>query len=79
MLLFCQCGSDRADAVAATLRALEVNVDRLHMSYLRPFFKQTLRALRTALNMDVQNARDTSGPEPPPRGDANGSRSQGRG
>jgi hypothetical protein len=49
-----------ADTVAATLRALEVNVDRLHMSHMRPFFKQTLRSLRTALNMDVQYARDTS-------------------
>jgi hypothetical protein len=68
-----------ADTVAATLRALEVNVDRLHMSHMRPFFKQTLRSLRTALNMDVQYARDTSAPEQPRRGNANGSRSQGRG
>lgn len=40
--------------IAATLLALEGNVDRLHMSHMRPFFKQTLRALRTALALDVQ-------------------------
>lgn len=39
--------------VASKLSALDTSVDRLHMSYMRPFFKQTLRALRTALNMDV--------------------------
>jgi hypothetical protein len=40
--------------VAATLRALETTVDRLHMSHMRPFFKQTLRDLRTQLGLDVQ-------------------------
>jgi hypothetical protein len=68
-----------AGTVAATLRALEVNVDRLHMSHMRPFFKQTLRSLRTALNMDVQYARDASSPEQPRWDTANGSFSQGRG
>jgi hypothetical protein len=68
-----------AGTVAAALRALEVNVDRLHMSHMRPFFKQTLRALRTALNMDVQYARDTSAPDQPRWPKANGALSQGRG
>ena len=40
-------------AVAAPLLALETSVERLHMSYLRPFFQQTLRTLRTALDLDV--------------------------
>jgi hypothetical protein len=42
--------------VASTLSALDASVDRLHMSHMRPLFKQTLRTLRTALNMDVQYA-----------------------
>jgi hypothetical protein len=46
-----------AGTVAATLSALDTSVDRLHMSHMRPFFKQTLRTLRTALNMDVDYTR----------------------
>src|SRR6266496_1942209 len=46
--------------VATTLLALEGNVDRLHMSYMRPFFKQTLRALRTALDLDAVYTSKTS-------------------
>ena len=46
-----------AGTVASTLSALDTSVDRLHMSHMRPFFKQTLRTLRTALNMDVEYAR----------------------
>jgi hypothetical protein len=42
--------------VASTLLALDTSVDRLHLSHMRPFFKQTLRRLRTALNMDVDYA-----------------------
>ena len=42
-----------AGTVASTLSALDISVDRLRMSHMRPFFKQTLRTLRTALNMDV--------------------------
>jgi hypothetical protein len=68
-----------AGTAAATLRALEANVGRLHMSHMRPLFKQTLRSLRTALNMDVQYARDTSAPEQPRRDNTNGTHSQGRG
>jgi phosphate uptake regulator len=49
-----------ADTVASTLLALDASVDRLHMSHMRPLFKQTLRTLRTALNMDVKYA-----PKPP--------------
>jgi hypothetical protein len=45
-----------AGTVASTLLALDTSVDRLHMSHMRPFFKQTLRTLRTALNMDVDYA-----------------------
>jgi hypothetical protein len=47
-------------AVAGPLFALEDSVERLHMSYLRPFFKQTLRTLRTALDLDVAPTRKTS-------------------
>jgi hypothetical protein len=43
-----------AGTVAAALRSLEATVDRLHMSHMRPFFKQTLRALRTESGLDVQ-------------------------
>ncbi len=46
-----------AGTVASKLSALDTSVDRLHMSHMRPFFKQTLRTLRTALNMDVDYAR----------------------
>jgi hypothetical protein len=46
--------------VAATLLALETNVDHLHMSHMRPFFKQMLRSLRTSLGMDVLYTRETS-------------------
>lgn len=49
-----------AGTVASSLSALETTVDRLHLSHMRPFFKQTLRTLRTALNMDVQHK-----PKPP--------------
>ena len=42
--------------VASRLSALDTSVDRLHMSHMRPFFKQTLRTLRTALNLDVDYA-----------------------
>jgi hypothetical protein len=42
--------------VASKLSALDTSVDRLHMSHMRPFFKQTLRTLRTALHMDVAYA-----------------------
>jgi hypothetical protein len=45
-----------AGTVASTLLALDTSVGRLHMSHMRPFFKQTLRTLRTALNMDVDYA-----------------------
>lgn len=45
-----------AGTVASTLLALDTSVNRLHMSHMRPFFKQTLRTLRTALNMDVDYA-----------------------
>lgn len=45
-----------AGTVASTLSALDASVDRLHMSHMRPLFKQTLRTLRTALNMDVKYA-----------------------
>jgi|SRR5215510_3815945 len=45
-----------AGTVASTLSALDASVDRLHMSHMRPLFKQTLRSLRTALNMDVKYA-----------------------
>jgi hypothetical protein len=43
-----------AGTVASTLASLETTVDRLHMHHMRPFFKQTLRTLRTALDLDVQ-------------------------
>ena len=46
-----------AGTVASSLSALDTSVDRLHMSHMRPFFKQTLRTLRTALHMDVDYAR----------------------
>ena len=46
--------------VASRLSALDTSVDRLHMSHMRPFFKQTLRTLRTALNLDVDYTRKTS-------------------
>ena len=49
-----------AGTVASTMSALDTSVDRLHMSHMRPFFKQTLRTLRTALNMDVDYTRKTS-------------------
>jgi hypothetical protein len=39
--------------VASKLSDLETSVDRLHMSHMRPLFKQTLRTLRTALRMDM--------------------------
>jgi hypothetical protein len=68
-----------AGTAAATLRALDATVGRLHMNHMRPFFTQTLRSLRTALNMDVQYARDTSAPEQPRRHNTNGSHSEGRG
>jgi hypothetical protein len=42
--------------VASKLSALDTSVDRLHMSHMRPLFKQTLRTLRTALRMDVAYA-----------------------
>jgi hypothetical protein len=42
--------------VASKLSALDTSVDRLHMSHMRPLFKQTLRTLRTALRMDVEYA-----------------------
>ena len=64
--------------VAATLLALEDHVDRLHMSHMRPFFKQTLRTLRTALYLDVQYTRRTSAFEHP-QGDNTNGFSQGRG
>ncbi len=67
-----------AGTVAATLLALEANVDRLHMSHMRPFFKQTLRTLRTELRMDVQYTRRTSAFEHPRQGSTNGSFGQGR-
>jgi len=47
-------------AVTGPLLALETSVERLHMSYLRPFFQQTLRTLRTALGLDVLQTRKTS-------------------
>ena len=47
-------------AVAATLLALEVNIDRLHMSHMRPLFRQTVRTLRTALDMDIPYTSKTS-------------------
>lgn len=43
--------------VASRLSALDTSVDRLHMSHMRPLFKQALRSLRTALKMDVEYAR----------------------
>ena len=46
-------------AVGAPLLALEISVERLHMSYLRPFFQQTLRTLRTALELDAPQPRKT--------------------
>jgi hypothetical protein len=49
-----------AGTVAATLLGLEDTVDRLHMSHMRPFFKQTLRTLRTELHMDGQYTRRAS-------------------
>ena len=49
-----------AGTVASRLSALDTSVDRLHMSHMRPFFKQTLRTLRTALNMDVDYTRRLS-------------------
>jgi hypothetical protein len=45
-----------AGTVASTLLALDTSVDRLHMSHMRPFIRQTLRTLRTALNMNVDYA-----------------------
>jgi hypothetical protein len=45
-----------AGTVASRLSALDTSVDRLHMSHMRPFFKQTLRTLRTALHLDVEYA-----------------------
>ena len=42
--------------VASKLSALDNSVDGLHMSHMRPLFKQTLRTLRTALRMDVDYA-----------------------
>ena len=51
---------DGGGAVAATLLALEVNIDRLHMSHMRPLFRQTVRSLRTALDMDIPYTRKTS-------------------
>jgi hypothetical protein len=44
-------------AVTGPLLALDASVERLHMNYLRPFFKQTLRTLRTALDLDVPHSR----------------------
>jgi hypothetical protein len=52
-----------AGTVASKLSALDTSVDRLHMSHMRPFFKQTLRTLRTALHMDVDYARKPSASE----------------
>jgi hypothetical protein len=46
--------------VAAALQALDVTIDRLHMSHMRPLFRQTLRTLRTALDMDISYAQKTS-------------------
>ena len=43
--------------VASKLSALDSSVDGLHMSHMRPLFKQTLRTLRTALRMDVEYTR----------------------
>ena len=45
-----------AGTVASRLAALDTSVDRLHMSHMRPFLKQTLRTLRTALHMDVDHS-----------------------
>jgi len=45
-----------AGTVASKLSALDTSVDRLHMSHMRPLFKQTLRTLRTALHMDAEYA-----------------------
>ena len=56
-----------AGTVASTLLALDTSVDRLHMSHMRPFFKQTLRTLRTALNMDVEYSRKSPAYEHPRR------------
>lgn len=50
-------------SIAATLGALEVSVDGLHMSHMQPLFKQALRALRTALNLDVRYTSNTSAVE----------------
>jgi len=61
-----------AGTVIATLRALDAGVDRLHMSHMRPFFKQTLRALRTELRLDAQYPdRPSSGLEHPLRDNSN--------
>jgi hypothetical protein len=49
--------------VASRLSALDTSVDRLHLSHMRPLLKQMLRSLRTALNMDVDYTRKTSGYE----------------
>jgi hypothetical protein len=65
-----------AGTVVATLSALDASVDRLHMSHMRPFFKQTLRTLRTELHLDVQYTRRTSALEHPRRDNTNGSFSQ---
>jgi hypothetical protein len=68
-----------AGTVGATLSALETTVDRLHMSYMRPFFKQTLRTLRTALNLDVQYTQKPPAYDHPRRDYTNGLFRQGRG
>ena len=47
-------------AITAPLVALEISVEKLHMSYLRPFFQQTLRTLRSAAELDAPQARKTS-------------------
>jgi hypothetical protein len=64
--------------VAASLSALETTVDRLHMSHMRPFFKQTLRTLRTALNMDVHYTMKPQTYDHPRRDYTNGSIRQGQ-
>jgi hypothetical protein len=69
----------RAGTVAAALRALEANVERLHMNHMQPFFKQTLRTLRTELGMDVKDpVRPPSAPAHPRSYNSNGSFSQNR-
>jgi hypothetical protein len=50
--------------LAASLGVLDTSVDGLHMSHMQPLFKQALRTLRTALNLDVRytynrSARDS--------------------